>query len=297
MNDDVNNQMCRPDGGGIGATAGCGATSKWALVTPALAQVVAATEADVNWGLKFFPDSMATNCAVGTTAAVDVGPGNAAKIAAAIAGATMTNGGAVGYPGTPTRAVAMEAATYMAALTDKRPKYILLATDGAPTCGATDGGIPNATGDDSAAAVTAVAAAHTAGFPTFVVGISTSAAATDMTLTKIANAGGLARAGTPAYYPVANAADLSAAIRTLVGVAATCTFQVGPAPTDDGTTDLEKINVFGDGTEIPRDPNHANGYDYVDATMQSVQVYGPLCDQIMSGTIRDVTVTFRCLVT
>ena len=93
-----------------------------------------------------------------------------------------------------------------------------------------------------------------------------------------------------------SAADLSAAIRTLVGVAATCTFQVGPAPTDDGTTDLEKINVFGDGVEIPRDMNHANGYDYVDATMQSVQVYGPLCDQIMSGTIKDVTVAFRCLV-
>ena len=29
---------------------------------------------------------------------------------------------------------------------------------------------------------------------------------------------------------------------------------------------------------------HTNGYDYTDATMQSIQVYGPLCDQIMSGT-------------
>ena len=54
--------------------------------------------------------------------------------------------------------------------------------------------------------------------------------------------------------------------------------------------------MFGDGTAITRDTNHANGYDYTDATMQSIQVYGPLCDQIMSGAIKDVTVTFRCLV-
>ena len=30
--------------------------------------------------------------------------------------------------------------------------------------------------------------------------------------------------------------------------------------------------------------------------MQSIKVYGALCDQIMSGTIKDVTVAFRCLV-
>ena len=58
MNDDVNNQMCRPDGG-MGASMGCGASSKWAQVTPAIMQVVSETETDVNWGLKFFPDNSA----------------------------------------------------------------------------------------------------------------------------------------------------------------------------------------------------------------------------------------------
>jgi hypothetical protein len=145
--------------------------------------------------------------------------------------------------------------------------------------------------------VTAVGAAKTAGFQTFVVGIATSGNATaDTTLSNLATSGGLARSGTPAYYPVSSANDLAAAIRTLIGVAQGCTFQIGPKPTDDGTTGLDRIDVFGDNMPITRDTTHANGYDYTDTSMESIQVYGSLCDQIMSGTIKDVTVTFRCLV-
>ena len=289
MNDDINDQMCRPDGG-IGAPAGCGPDSKWAKVTPAITQVVSETEADVNWGLKFFPDSATAICSVSTTAAVPVGPRNAAAIAAAIMGATTANGGVMGFNGTPTRSAAAGATTYMMGLTDMSPKYILLATDGLPTCANN-----SAMADDSAAAVTAVDTARMAGFPTFVVGIATGGATSDTTLSNLANAGGLPRAGTPTYYPVSSAADLAAAIRTLIGVAATCTFQIGPPPTSDGTTDLKFIKVFGDNLEIMKDTSHANGYDYTDSTMNAIQVYGPLCDQIMSGAIHDVTVAFTCI--
>jgi hypothetical protein len=299
MNDNISSQMCLPDGGGIGGPAtGCGAASKWALTVPAITQVVSETDADVNWGLKFFPDNAAGVCNVSSTNAVDVGPGNSAAIATAIMGATSANGGVVGYNGTPTRAATSAAATYLATLADKSPKFILLATDGIPTCSAagTGGATGGASADDTAGAVSAVTAAHTAGFPTFVVGIATGGGAADTTLGNMAKAGGLAQAGTPSYYPVTSLTELAAAIRTLIGATATCTFQIGPAPTDDGTTDLNHISVFGDGVEITRDQTKANGYDYVDASMQSIEVHGPLCDQIMSGAIRNVTVTFRCLV-
>jgi len=297
MNDDINNRMCRPDGGGMTNT-GCGTESKWAKVVPAITQVVSETDMDVRWGLKFFPDNPAGVCDVSANAAVDVGPGNAAAIATAIMGATSTNGGVVGYSGTPTRAATAGATTYLSGLTDTSPKFILLATDGQPTCPAagTGGTAGGAQADDSPGAVSAVQAAQTAGFPTFVVGIATGGGAADTTLSSMATAGGLARTGSPSYYPVTNATDLATAIRTLIGVAATCTFQIGPAPTDDGTTDLSHINVFGDGAEIARDMNHANGYDYTDASMTAIQVHGPLCDQIMSGAIREVIVTFRCLI-
>jgi hypothetical protein len=292
MDNDVNDKGCTD--GGIGMGMGmCGSKSKWALITPAIKQVVSDTDMDVNWGLKFFPDNTANACNVGSAVAVPVGPGSGAAVTTAIMGSTNTMGGVMtGYNSTPTRSAMTTATTYMQSLTDNGKKFILLATDGEPNCAAS-----GTMTDDSAAATTAVGAAQTAGFPTFVVGIATSGMGTaDTTLSNLANAGGLPRSGTPSYYSVSNADDLATAIRTLIGVAASCTFQIGPAPSSDGTTDLGMINVFGDGNEIKRDMTHANGYDYTDSTMQSIQVYGPLCDQIMSGAIHDVTVTFICIV-
>ena len=285
MNDDINNRPC------AGGT-GCGPTSKWALMIPAITRVVGDTEAEVNWGLMMFPQDITPVCTVSTTPAVGIRANNAGALAAAIATASMPNGGVVSYGQTPTRNAENAAATYLSTLTNISPRYILLATDGLPTCPATgDSGT-----EDSAGATASVQAARASGFQTFVVGIATAGGNSDGTLSNMANAGGLPRAGTPSYYPVSSADDLADAIRTLVRVAATCTFQIGPTPTSDGSTRLDEIDVFGDRTEIPRDPSHADGYDYTDASMQSIQVHGPQCDKIMRGDIREVTVTFRCVI-
>ena len=70
---------------------------------------------------------------------------------------------------TPTRAAENAAVTYLTQrLTDPNPKFIVLATDGQPNCPA----IGQHVTDDAPGAVTAVTTAKTAGFPTFVVGIS-----------------------------------------------------------------------------------------------------------------------------
>src|SRR4029078_12758044 len=58
MNEDITGGTCND--GGFRGGAHWRATSKWALMVPAINQVVMETESDVNWGLKFFPDS-ATN--------------------------------------------------------------------------------------------------------------------------------------------------------------------------------------------------------------------------------------------
>ena len=288
MNEDINGGTCND--GGIGVGSNCGATSKWALILPAINQVVMETEADVNWGLKFFPDSTTNSCNVSTTAAVPVGAGNAGAIASAIMVSTSANGGVMtGYNNTPTRSGMVGATTYLQSVTTTNPKFILLATDGVPTCSAIGPG-----GMDDTAAEAAVSSANTAGFKTFVVGIATGGSA-DLTLSRLANVGGLPRQGTPSYYPVSTAADLAAAVRTFIGAANTCTFQVGPAPTDDGTTDVNRIVVYGDGVEIKIDTTHTNGYDYTDSTHQSIEVHGPLCDQIKTGAIKEVKVDFICL--
>ena len=51
------------------------------------------------------------------------------------------------------------------------------------------------------------------------------------------------------------------------------------------------------GTEIPQDPNDANGWDYTNTGMTAVQVYGPTCTGIMNGSIRPyVKIVFKCII-
>ena len=225
MNDDVNNQMCRPDGG-VGAAMGCGASSKWAQVTPAIMQVVSETQADVNWGLKFFPDNSTNTCNVSTTAAVDIAPQNAPRSARQSWGRPARTAASMGYNGTPTRSAETRRDDLPADADRREPE---VSSSSRPTgcrparaqrLDADDfGGRATRRGSGADGRHQDVRRRHLTG------------GTADATLSKMADAGGLARTGTtPSYYPVSSTADLAAAIRTLIGVAATCTFQIGPNP-------------------------------------------------------------------
>jgi hypothetical protein len=275
-----------PDGKSNG-----GANSKWSQVTAAISQVVTSTSSSVNWGLKFFASPNKDACTVAAGADVPIAPNNAAAVNSAIQGQS---------PGssTPTRVAENEGAKYLASLTDNNPRYLLLATDGLPNCPPGCSGnncttTPNKS--ENAAAAQAVTDAANMGFKTFVVGIATSGDATaNATLSTMATNGGVPRAATPPYYPVSSTNDLVTALQAIVGVAATCKFDLGAPP--NGSTSTSFIDVFGDGVKIPQDPTHASGWDYTDASKTAIQVYGPTCDAIVAGTIKDVTVTFRCIV-
>ena len=289
MDNDVSDKGCNGNNSG-----GCGASSKWALMTPALKQVVAATDTGVNWGLKFFADAGNTSCGVNNGASVPIGATKGAAVASAIDGQTNAQGGISNGSRTPTRLAVDGARTYLSGVTTDNPKYILLATDGLPNC--MPGNSSN-TADDSAGAIQAVKDAYGAGIPTFVVGIATSGMGTaDTTLSSMAKAGGYPKAGSQSYYSVSTTSEFVAVLQNLVQVAATCTFAVGNPPTNDGTTSRARIDVYGDGTLIPRDTSHASGWDYTDATMTSVVVYGATCDKIKSGAIQSVSVKFQCII-
>ena len=96
MNEDMANMMC--------ANNNCGPTSKWALMTPAINQVVTDTQMDVNWGLKFFADANGGQCAVNNTAAVAIGADRAPMIMSQITMQTDAMGGVRNGSRTPTRA-------------------------------------------------------------------------------------------------------------------------------------------------------------------------------------------------
>src|ERR1022692_3455504 len=115
MDNDQNDKACN--------NGGCGAASKWALVTAAINQVVS-TDTSVNWGLKFFADAD-NQCGVNQGVSVGVAAGNSAAIATAIAGSTKANGGVNNGSYTPTRAAVNAGAAYLATLTDQNQKYLL----------------------------------------------------------------------------------------------------------------------------------------------------------------------------
>jgi len=277
MTNDVNDRPCA---GGSGTNGNCGASSKWQLTVPVINQVITSTDATVNWGLFYLGDEPAM-CGVATAPVVPIAAMNATAVTT-----SLTSNQFNGQVGTPTRRAIQTAVSYLTGLTDQNPKYILFATDGQPNC-ATDTTLNT---DDSAGSEQAVADALTAGIPTFVVGIGNTGAVA--TLNRMAIAGGKPQTGGAAsYYQVDDAVALGTALGTIVGQTASCTFDIGPAP--DGTT-AKGLGVFGDGAPITMDPS--NGWSFKDTEMTTIILTGSICDQVLSGKVRDVTVAFVCMI-
>jgi hypothetical protein len=191
---------------------------------------------------------------------------------------------------TPTRLAIEAAANYMGGLTARpNPKFIMLATDGLPNCAP---GQANQD-PDQAGAVAAVTTAAGAGFPTFVIGIATTSdPMSDQTLSMMATAGGYPRAGSPSYYSVSSTAELVTALNAIISIAGSCTYPVPPPPNNMATR--SQIDVLVNGTKIPM--SDTDGWSYTNAAMTSIIINGPLCDQIMNGSVTDVKVLFRCVV-
>jgi hypothetical protein len=273
-----------------GSTTGL---TKWQIVVPSLEKVVSATDNSISWGMKSFPeaytDSM-SDCAGGVTSAIDVNVAtmNATPLNAAIT-AMQPNG-----KGTPTPDAITQAAAYLAKLTDSNPKYLLLATDGEPTCIGTSKDSTNA----GPAAVTAIDNALKSGLPTFVVGIATDKDSSNAELDKMAMAGGEAIPNSNPlashYYVADDASALVSALQAITGQISTCLFPLASPPPvrNDGT----KVGVYLGAamTRIPYDGNQSNGWAYTDANDTAIQVYGQWCSMIQAAGAGAVQIIFGC---
>jgi hypothetical protein len=298
------------------ATGNCANGDKWMQVTGAINAFVPNTQNSVNWGLMFFGDShvSGTTCDVGTSADVAPGAGNAMAIQTAIAGTSPASS-------TPTTVAVKNAAAYLMGLNDSNPKFILLATDGLPTCGTssctagsggtigsggTTGGSGGRTGSggaggrtvvgippggfgmtmtcDDAAAIAAVKDAHDVGqIPTFVVGIATAGMG-DTTLNQMAVNGGFPRTtGTTQYYSVSSGDELQMALQSITVMTKSCFFGIDP-PIDA----MHKIDkVTADGREL-------GPSDYMQVGNSGIQLIDQTCTDFTSGTITDVVVQVNC---
>jgi hypothetical protein len=292
-------------------TTSDGVTLKWNAIIPALKQVITDSDAAVSWGLKVFPEGTGTECVAGSVTnnvVVPVAPMNAATVNAAI-DATMALGN-----GTPTGDAVTAAYNYLRTLTTTNPKYILLATDGAPSCA----GTTKDSGTARTFAVSQVMAAAGATPPiyTFVIGVATNSSSEQMTLNMLADAGGRPRPGLLTHFYLGNTqSELTAALAAITGQAATCTFPLNPPPpvmndpgklgmyfppsgtpmTCTGTCPGGQSCVNGTCMlKVPYDAAMANGWTYTDANDSAVQAYGSWCDMIKASGANTVQIIYGC---
>ncbi|MES1171747.1 MAG: vWA domain-containing protein [Bacteroidota bacterium] len=274
--------------------------TRWAITVDAVKPVLQQTQTGISWGFKFFPDK----AACGVPAGVNIEPvlNNANAIAAQLDQIKVVQNSADNlglWDGTPVAPALRQTAKYLGALPSDKQKYIVLATDGQPTCAGgnplTGGGNPDS--DDHPSGPAAVAEVVQQGIKVAVIGIAFSDVwdPTDLddnqvTLNDMAKAGGMPRPTDPAYYAANSAAELSAAFAQITGIVISCTFDLKgrkpPSPED--------VAVKIDGTKVPRDKAHAEGWDY-DADMANVVLHGQVCEQLKgTGSTNKVQIIFGC---
>jgi Mg-chelatase subunit ChlD len=262
--------------------------SRWEGIVPVLNSTVTSTDATVGWGLKTFPEGVNNLCeetSVTTAIDVPIAPANGAQIVAAV-DATQPNGA-----GTPTAQALAAAVTYLSGRTTDHQQFILLATDGQPSCTLDWDEDSDGASDDARGAATA---AFQAGFPVYVVGVldEDPSDSTVETLNGMALSGGKPTGvdgDEYRFYLASSQEALTQSLTEITGQVASCVFPFESAPPD-----AENIAVKLDGKKLSRDASRADGWDYTDAEHRGIELYGSACEQLKQGSQNSVQVIFGC---
>jgi hypothetical protein len=190
--------------------------------------------------------------------------------------------------GTPTSGTLQEAAKHIGSSVAgpdemATPKYVLLVTDGEPTC-------PNGEGSRDATAeelaldrqltVDAIKALRDAGVFTYVIGYDVTQFADAMN--QFAQTG-----GTMNYRPVEDEESLVTEFKKIAGEVVSCTFVLETEPEDP-----RKVKITVDGTQVNYDSqNTGNGWSISGKT---VTLLGSTCEGLQDGGEHQVDVQVTC---
>jgi len=193
---------------------------------------------------------------------VGVGSGNHALLESTLEGL-----GTCG--GTPVAETLRSARSYLSSLPDHHPRYVLLATDGAPNCNMSlDGSTCRCTSYAGCTVMTpwncldelvtydvldelCAASVHT-----FILGLGSSTDWSDVY-------SGMAEHGcTESYYLAEDLDEIGAALEDIAGLVASCQIELGCSD----LTDAAEVNFFTEPGHVlvPRDPGRAHGWDWMD---------------------------------
>lgn len=185
------------------------AKQRWGIAKAAIERAVAAYNNKLPIGLTLFP----ADDLCGTSGTLRVPPGYDTQ--AAIHAALSDGGSSPSGGGIPTCGAVRRVARELGG--QNRAAYLLLVTDGMPSCDATCSFDPM---DPAAGAVSAIAAASSASSPvkTFVLGIGSLSTAARGALTRMADAGGVPDLSNPMlkFFSASDSAALDAALARIM---------------------------------------------------------------------------------
>jgi hypothetical protein len=255
--------------------------TRWDAVVAGLTSVISGTDASVAWGLKLFPEGEGSACAaesVTDAVAVAIAPHHAPAVNALIEGTQALGNG------TPTGDAILQATNYLTAR-GARHQYLVLATDGEPSCP------KGADGDAQQHAIDAITTAMTAGFPTYVIGVvDAKDNDTARRLDAMAVAGGTARSGSDhQFYAAYSQDELALALEAVTGDVASCAFTFSDPPPDP-----TNIAVKLDGMRLERDETRTQGWDYLDDSYSGVELYGDACAALKDTAQSQIDIVFGC---
>lgn len=245
--------------------------SKWDVGRAAVETLMATTPPAVRFGLMVYPgqDPSCNDgdfCEAGNIP-IDIGDANREDIVEYLTDSDTCQ------LGTPT-AETLAALPDVESLQDTtRPNYVLLITDGQSTC---DNPTPRV--EDLFDATPQV--------KTFVVGFGDGVDPDE--LEDMAEAGGTARQGNPAYYQADNAASLEQALADIVGAVLGCDYTL-----DLQGEDPDLLIVYFNGQSVPRDTTGQSGWD-VDVAANRLSFAGNACVALQSGIVTDLTLVYGC---
>jgi len=272
-----------------------GQTSRWRALESSLSQTISPFTNQIAMGARFYPSANANGndlarACIQDPPSVAIAPalGNASKILDVFTRS-------IPEGGTPT-ATALALAAQEVSSSRGVARAMVVATDGAPNCNAAldrltctctsadaRGCLTSSDGsnclDDVKTVQTIKGIYDDRNIPVFVIGIGVTGSFAS-TLDAMAVAGGRPRAGSPRYYAADTPAELTAAFTVVRDSVARCSYITPSSPQDP-----DAISVEIGGMTIPRDPNHVDGWDWIDQTYGHLQLFGSACTQATSTNV------------
>ncbi|MCA9608589.1 MAG: VWA domain-containing protein, partial [Myxococcales bacterium] len=246
--------------------------SRWAILEVSLGAALEAFDGSIGVGAKFFP----TQTIRATEGPCDVFPGLDVAIGPGRVPGILTQFSRFDpFGGTPVGPATREALDALLARADEnRAQFIVMATDGAPTCG------EDAVGD----IVSVVSEAHEVhGIDVYVLGIASPGPEHDL-LDRLAVSGGRPRPSTEPqrFYDARDPALLESLLSDIARDLAQCIFAV---PVPPGPDDVVEVLV---GREtIPRDESREDGWDWTSVRRTQLSLFGAACERaIEAGSVR-----------